>query len=575
MSLSCRVRVSVSLFYKIMSYLNKLKCATSRKELAETLGYKPSNLTFIVYRMSLEEKYTVFNINKKSGGTRTIKAPTKKLKKLQLHLANLLYACLNEIEQEKKLNPVSFGFRKNRSIIENAAHHKRRRWVLNIDLEDFFPSFNFGRVRGFFIKDNSFKLCPEVATTIAQIACDGVSLPQGSPCSPVISELISQILDRRLVKLSKKYGVRYTRYADDISFSTNKNEFPYELAKVDADDPSIWHLSEDLITEINHSGFEINRNKTRMCFFNNRQTVTGLVVNEKVNIPSEYYRRARAMCDSLFETGEYFKQEEKHKEKSTKILEGILSYIYYIKKNEDKRSEKDQADNPLAIRKLYRRFLFYKYFVALNETLIVTEGKTDPVYLKCAIKNLKTINLREFGELSFLKHSDSIREIFGFGSGGTNGLVSIFFDYRKYLHPNKKEGKAINHKPMLHPVIMVLDNDDGLKPIASALKKFNIEISKNTTKDFYHIFDNLYIVKMPEKNEDTCIEDLFSKDFLSKKINDKKFSSSNKIDPEKEFGKEIFAKQVINNQSNIDFSGFEELIGRLKKVVLHYHQQTH
>ena len=160
--------------------------------------------------------------------------------------------------------------------------------MLNLDLEDFFPSFNFGRVRGFFLKDKAFGLHPEVATTIAQIACDGTALPQGSPCSPVISELIAQILDMRLVRLAKKYGVTYTRYADDITFSTSQKNFPTGLATVDSNDPSVWHLSDELVGKIVTSGFVINAAKTRMQFRGSRQMVTGLVINEKVNIRSDY-----------------------------------------------------------------------------------------------------------------------------------------------------------------------------------------------------------------------------------------------------------------------------------------------
>ena len=214
-----------------MSHLKKLKAAQDRKELADVLGYKPSALTAIVYMTPAVAKYTTFDIPKKSGGVRTIKAPEPRLKKLQTHLAHVLYQCLAEIETGRNAKPVSFGFRKEGRITDNAKNHKRRRYVLNLDLADFFPTFNFGRVRGFFLKDQNFKLGTEVATTIAQIACDGVALPQGSPCSPIISELIGQVLDLRLLRLAKKYGVRYSRYADDLTFSTNNKQFPAALAR--------------------------------------------------------------------------------------------------------------------------------------------------------------------------------------------------------------------------------------------------------------------------------------------------------------------------------------------------------
>lgn len=574
-----------------MSHLTKLKAATSRNDLAEILGYKPKSLTAIIYKTPDSLKYTTFEITKKSGEKRTIKAPEPRLKELQSRLSNVLYQCLNEIEQDRDVEPVSFGFRMNRSITENAARHKRRRWVLNIDLENFFPSFNFGRVRGFFIKDRAFSLHPDIATTIAQIACDGTALPQGSPCSPVISELIAQILDMRLVQFSKKFNVTYTRYADDITFSTNQKEFPAAIATPDEINPKIWKLSNALLNKVENSGFKINNNKTRMHFRNSRQTVTGLVVNEKVNIQSSYYRRARAMCDHLFRSGQYFTEmlpiknaEEDSKPDLTRSLnplEGILSYIYTVTQHEERRETQEQRQKPRAIRKLYRRFLFYKYFIAPNAPLIVTEGKTDPIYLQEAIKRrtkfhpiLGTPDKDAFNHtLRFLNYEGLTHEILDLGGGGTSNLKSIPLDYKHNLHHPPKGRKTIAHRPMEFPVILLLDNDEGLDGIAGPIKKmFNVSFSKKTIFDFYHVTENLYIVKTPEKAEtNTCIEDLFPDEWRSFLLKGKKFSSSSEIDPEKEYGKEIFAKSVIRPYADkIDFSKFDILLERICKVIDHY-----
>src|SRR5690606_34283132 len=104
----------------------------------------------------------------------------------------------------------------------NAAVHKGKRTILNLDLDDFFGQFNFGRVRGYFIANKHFELDPHIATVIAQIACYENSLPQGSPCSPVIANLITASLDMRLLRLANSCGCSYSRYADDITFSTRK-----------------------------------------------------------------------------------------------------------------------------------------------------------------------------------------------------------------------------------------------------------------------------------------------------------------------------------------------------------------
>lgn len=594
MSIIDRVGVPVGLFSRAdVSNLVKLKATTSRKELAAILGYPPKSLTAIVYQTPQALKYTTFSIDKKSGGKRIIKAPVPKLKKLQSHLSHLLYRCLAEIEKERSSKPISFGFRRDRSIAENAARHKRRRWVLNLDLEDFFPSFNFGRVRGFFLKDKAFSLHPEVATTIAQIACDGVALPQGSPCSPVISELIAQILDMRLVRLAKKYCATYSRYADDITFSTNQKEFPAGLASPDPNDATIWHLSEELVGKISGSGFAINNTKTRMHIRGSRQMVTGLVINEKVNVCNDYYRHARAMCASLFETGQYFKgviPPEKDGEApkpdltgNLNPLEGIFSYIYFVTQYAERRDIQEQRQKPRAIRKLYRRFLFYKYFIALNAPLIVTEGKTDPIYLREAVKSRAKFHptLGAPGKngfesaIRYFNYEGVAHEILDLG-GGTGDLKSIPIDYKRNLY-YKKEPRAINHRPMRFPVILVLDNDGGLEPIAGAIKKnFGVKFSLQSTDDFYPVTDNLYVIKTPENGtKNVCIEDLFPKSVLETQLKGKKFNSDNKINPETEYSKEVFAKSVVKpNAGKIDFSGFDPLLERICKVI-QYHAAKH
>ncbi len=554
------------------------------------LGYKPKTLTAIVYQTPLALKYTTFNIDKKSGGNRTIKAPEPKLKKLQSHLSHALYQCLAEIEKERGAKPISFGFRKDRSIAENASRHKRRRWVLNLDLEEFFPSFNFGRVRGFFLKDKAFGLQPEVATTIAQIACDGTALPQGSPCSPVISELIAQILDMRLVRLAKKFGVTYTRYADDITFSTSQKDFPTGLASVDVNDPAVWHLSDELVDKIVAAGFAINNAKTRMHFRGSRQMVTGLVVNEKVNIRSDYYRRARAMCDMLFQTGQYYKaviqphdEDEEPKPDLTSnlnSLQGILGYIYSVSQTEERREISEQRQKPRAIRKLFRRFLFYKHCMALLEPLIITEGKTDPVYLREAVKSRGKFHpaLGALGKdgfkhaVKYFNYGGLTHDVMDLG-GGTGDLKSIPLDYLRNLKPSKGVHKPFAHKPMKHPVIIVLDNDDGLSAVASTVKKnFGVAIDINSTVDFYSVTDNLYIVKTPENGlKSTCIEDLFPKKWRDYKLNGKKLNTASKIDPSKDLSKEAFAKSVVKaNADKIDFSGFDPLLERICKAMQHH-----
>ena len=231
-----------------MSRLTDLQNAKSLADLASILGYKPSGLSYIAYAIPVDQKYKEFAIPKKSGGERRICAPCEQLKSVQRRLANILYACIGEIERKnrsKHLQSISHGFRERHSIITNAKLHKNRRYVLNIDLQDFFPTFNFGRVRGFFIQDSNFKLNDKVATVVAQIACFENALPQGSPCSPVIAELIARILDIRLVRLAKRNRLFYSRYADDLTFSTNQRTFPASIAEPMIPG-TLWKVGRDL-----------------------------------------------------------------------------------------------------------------------------------------------------------------------------------------------------------------------------------------------------------------------------------------------------------------------------------------
>lgn len=228
------------------------------------------------------------------------------LRLLQRRLASLLQNCADEVDAvATKSDQLSHGFKRKRSIVTNARRHRHRRYVFNVDLHDFFGTINFGRVRGFFIHDRAFALTPKVATILAQIACHENALPQGSPCSPVISNLIGHILDVHLVRLASRAGCTYSRYADDLTFSTNLRDFPSSVATRVAGDAHEWLPGMELSQLIGLSGFEINHSKTRMQYSDSRQEVTGLVVNRKLNVRKEYRRTVRAMVHRLLHTGSF------------------------------------------------------------------------------------------------------------------------------------------------------------------------------------------------------------------------------------------------------------------------------
>lgn len=220
-----------------MSSLARIKLVQGLNSFAMLLGMKPAALAYILYKLPPAQKYESFDIAKKSGGVRKIMAPEPRLKLVQRRLATLLLSCQSEIEISigvKDECTLAHGFKPRFSILTNAEKHRNRRWVYNADIEDFFPTINFGRVYGFFQKNKHFSLSKPVATIIAQIACHENQLPQGSP------NIIAHILDIHLNDLAFKHNCTYTRYADDLTFSTNEKSFPRAIAKRHEGDIHKW-----------------------------------------------------------------------------------------------------------------------------------------------------------------------------------------------------------------------------------------------------------------------------------------------------------------------------------------------
>lgn len=569
-----------------MTRLERLQAAKSLSDLAKILNYTPRGLAYVLYKTSAETRYRTFDIPKSGGGVRTIQAPKPQLKLVQSRLTDLLSDCLDKIEAEKPdRRRVSHGFQKGRSIVTNAKAHTRRRFVLNLDLKDFFGTINFGRVRGFFIADRNFRLDPKVATVVAQIACHNNALPQGAPSSPVISNLIGHILDARLIRLAREHGCTYTRYADDLTISTNRRNFPRRLARASLFKSSRWIIGKQLKDAIKKSGFLINPSKTRMQIRGSRQETTGLIVNEKVNIRKEYYRSVRSMCSSLFRTGEYYVEsvadadgsEEPVRTSKLAPLEGRLAHIYYVKARRDlSRRDKKLAEFkiPKAPQELYRRFLFYKYFVASDEPVLVTEGMTDIIYLRTAIKALRekfpTLVHTEGDqtELSvrFLNSSPVNQHVLNLGTGFT-GMTQVISAYELRLKP-------YSFRPLEHPVIFIVDNDEGGENVLKAANKTSQQDVKPTSTDaFFHIRRNLYLVKTPPGIDGSlsAIEDCFPEEVLKQEIGGKRLDLKKKHGDELNFGKRIFAEQIVRpGVNNIDFSEFSPILDGISKAIIDY-----
>lgn len=267
---------------------NVFSALRTPREIAALLDVPYAQLVYHVYKVPAAKKYSLFQIRKRSGGVRRISAPQTALKILQRKLNQVLQAvyvprgCVH-------------GFVSQRSIVTNAKPHVRKRYVLNIDLADFFPSINFGRVRGMFMA-RPYQLPDKVATVLAQICCHENELPQGAPTSPVVANMICARLDNELTRLAHVCRCAYSRYADDLSFSTSLLTFPLELATMDsAEQPPQVRLGARLREIIHGNGFAINPDKVQLADWRHRQEVTGLVVNRHANVRRSLVRQIRAM----------------------------------------------------------------------------------------------------------------------------------------------------------------------------------------------------------------------------------------------------------------------------------------
>ena len=561
-----------------MTIFNGMK---TRSDLARAINIPLKTLTYILYVKGINNYYTSFTIDKKDGSQRLIEAPQKELKQVQVALGKILEVEQNKLWKEKNIHQnISHAFIAKKGIISNASIHRNKRFVLNLDLKDFFYSFHFGRIRGFFLKNREFACSEEVATVIAQLCCYNGRLPQGAPTSPIITNLIFQIVDWKIMALAKKYRVDYSRYADDLTFSTNMKTFNNDAEK----------FIKELERIIMRSGFLINKKKTRLCFKDSRQEVTGLVVNQKISIKQEYYRNTRAMLNSFYKTGTFTICGLTG---TVNQLEGRLSFIDQIDHYNNLRNGAQKSLN--AREKQYRNFLFYKHFYFTERPVIVTEGKTDARYIKAALKKYYT----EYPELikkdknrgfeykvSFFKRTDKISYIFGMAKDGADSMRQIYNFYSgKGGLPNLyRYFNEICEKPAQHPVILLFDNEmiDGTKkPLKKFLRNLDgsrgeeIKVVLKEKQNALLVRDsNLYLMTIPlVKSKAECeIEDLFGDDVLGTIIGGKTFSASGNFDEKLHYGKDIFSKFILNNYEEIEMENFKMLLNTIHNVILEYNE---
>lgn len=264
------------------------------QDVANFFNISLRHLNYLMYKMPSNKKYRSFTIKTKNK-ERTILSPCKKLKKIQ-------YQLKKELEIIYKPRSCANGFIKERNNIKNANSHLSKRYIFNLDLQDFFPSITKKRVF-FLLKSNGLNFNTEVAEILAKLICHEGVLPQGSPCSPIISNMIAYRMDRELIQLAKMHNATYTRYVDDITFSftTRFKALPKSILTFKENELTV---GEKLTEIIDSNGFTINQSKVRLGKRSNRMEVTGLTVNEKLNVRRKYIKKIRVLFHLIEKHGE-------------------------------------------------------------------------------------------------------------------------------------------------------------------------------------------------------------------------------------------------------------------------------
>lgn len=274
--------------------------------------------------------YISFDIPKKSGGNRHICAPVQELKQIQ-QMLNFMLQTLCEVSGQ------ATGFVEGRSVRTNAEMHVGQKLVFNCDLKNFFPSITKDMVYRTLKSDlEAYGAANEVINTICNLVTvpreDGIeALPQGAPTSPVISNLVLKNLDRRLSCFAQKHGYRYSRYADDITFSHSHTYCAMMPERIEA----IFKIIED-------EGLTVNQEKTRISTHNERMEVTGLTVGDKVNVSRKYVKQLRTLLHlwesrGLEQAQRIYIRDFCHGVETDfiRVVNGKINYLLMIKGRQD------------------------------------------------------------------------------------------------------------------------------------------------------------------------------------------------------------------------------------------------
>lgn len=248
--------------------------------------------------------YREFEIPKRSGGKRTISAPYPAL----LECQSWIY---ENILSKIKIHSSAHGFTFKKSIISNSKVHIGQNHFLKIDLKDFFPSITINQVITIF---KSLGYTHKVSFYLSSICCYGDVLPQGAPTSPMLSNIVAKSLDNRLMRYSKRFNLKYTRYADDLAFS--------------GDSIPVKHIYY-ITNIINSCGFTVNEKKTILQQDKHRRIITGIsIADDFIRVPREYKRKLKLEIHCIRKHG-LLGHMRKHKIKNPDYLLSIIGKIHF------------------------------------------------------------------------------------------------------------------------------------------------------------------------------------------------------------------------------------------------------
>ncbi len=289
----------------------KLPVIYNTANLAALVGYRTTYLKRAAKYTAYY--YRVFTIKKSNGKMRSLAEPLPSLKEIQTWI-------LENILQEVKVSRYAKAYIKNKTLLENVKYHKNRELVLTLDIKDFFGSINVYQVEQIFL---NLGYSSNISNLLSKICTNNEALPQGAPTSPYLSNIYLKNFDEIVAKFCIDNDIRYTRYADDMTFS----------GQMDSD-----QLTEFVKKELQELKLVLNASKTKLMAKEQRQIVTGVVVNKVIQIPKSDRNFIRNEVYYLLKFGlvEHLERTNNKRANYLAHLLGKINFALHINKDDKK-----------------------------------------------------------------------------------------------------------------------------------------------------------------------------------------------------------------------------------------------